>query len=69
MTTITPNIRPKHVEQPLSAGRKLLANMLVLCPLSAFVSILFANLCTQYYLGLEFLWWYSRLGQKLSLIC
>ena len=65
MTTITPNIRPKHAEAPLSVGRKLLANMLVLCPLSAFASILIVNLCRQYSLGIEFLWWVLPLGAEI----
>ena len=64
-STITPNIRPKHAEQPLSTGRRLLANMLVLSPLSAFASILFVNLCRQYSLGIEFLWWVLPLAAEI----
>lgn len=54
---IAPNIRVQQQPAPLTTGQRMLGNILILCPLCAWISIIVINVIRQYELGAELLWW------------
>lgn len=54
---IAPNIRFQQQPAPLTTGQRMIGNILILCPLCAWISIIIVNVIRQYELGAELLWW------------